>query len=261
MDAKFITIIEQLVSEHGKEALIEATKYKAHIYKADIDDYLQSEFAKEQRLLTLAIAADVGRAIANPNDLPARKKKESAFLKNEYALDENDAVEIVDLLAFVLRGDKSRSIIEALRNRPQPDSFTIADQQSQNNQQAYNQNVYDQSTIAPQNNNGAVKLILAAIACAGIGFAIWFVYDQNAAQRAFELGVAAQQRKDDQEAIKYFTKAIKSNPEYAEAYSRRSASYAKLGDYKTATKDARKACELGACKLLEELEKETLIHD
>jgi hypothetical protein len=31
--------------------------------------------------------------------------------------------------------------------------------------------------------------------------------------------------------------------------------------YKSATKDARKACELGACKLLEELEKEKLIRD
>jgi hypothetical protein len=41
VDARFITIVKQIVSEHGKEALIDATKCKAHI-----DDYLQSGFAK-----------------------------------------------------------------------------------------------------------------------------------------------------------------------------------------------------------------------
>jgi tetratricopeptide (TPR) repeat protein len=52
-------------------------------------------------------------------------------------------------------------------------------------------------------------------------------------------------------AIADYSQAIKLNPNDALAYNNRGVAYYDLGDYKGASEDARKACELGNCKLLE----------
>jgi tetratricopeptide (TPR) repeat protein len=56
-----------------------------------------------------------------------------------------------------------------------------------------------------------------------------------------------------------YDKAIKIDSNNTGAYYNRGIAYVLLKDYKSATKDARKACELGECKLLELLDKEKLI--
>jgi tetratricopeptide (TPR) repeat protein len=56
-------------------------------------------------------------------------------------------------------------------------------------------------------------------------------------------------------------KAIKANPKNAKAYGNRASAYAWLDDLENATKDAKKACELGDCEVLEALEEKDLISE
>ncbi|MDR2152080.1 MAG: tetratricopeptide repeat protein [Helicobacteraceae bacterium] len=138
---------------------------------------------------------------------------------------------------------------------------------------------------------GAVAKALIAL-CLTSAFA--FGAD-NAAEEAFNRGLAAYNRGDLQEAVKQYTQAIKIDPKYADAYYNRGLAYANLGDtskaiadwtqaikidpsfalaynnraaafgvlgdLKNATKDARKACELGNCKALQVLAQEKLLRD
>jgi tetratricopeptide (TPR) repeat protein len=88
-----------------------------------------------------------------------------------------------------------------------------------------------------------------------------FAFGASAAEEALDRGEAAENRGDLQEAIKQYAQAIKIDPNYALAYVFRGNAYDKLGDYKSATKDARKACELGDCKALKYLGQNKLLRD
>ncbi len=52
-------------------------------------------------------------------------------------------------------------------------------------------------------------------------------------------------------AIKDYEKIIRLKPDYADAYNNRAAVYLTLGNNELGCRDARKACELGICKILE----------
>jgi hypothetical protein len=106
MDAKFIAIVEKLVKEQGKDTLIDAKRCKAFLA-----DYANNEFKKERHLLTIAIEAGAGQEIANASDLTICKKQQVRFLKDDRFIDETAAAEAIDLLALVLRGGKSKSIV------------------------------------------------------------------------------------------------------------------------------------------------------
>ncbi|MDR2035048.1 MAG: tetratricopeptide repeat protein [Helicobacteraceae bacterium] len=52
-----------------------------------------------------------------------------------------------------------------------------------------------------------------------------------------------------------YNQALEIDPNYSVDYNNRGLAYYNLGDYKSATKDARKACELGELKALKMLDK------
>ncbi|GHV09170.1 hypothetical protein AGMMS50229_18820 [Campylobacterota bacterium] len=58
-----------------------------------------------------------------------------------------------------------------------------------------------------------------------------------------------------------WTRVIAIDPGDAKVYRKRAVSYALLGDLKNATKDARKACELGDCALFKLMEENGHICD
>ena len=78
---------------------------------------------------------------------------------------------------------------------------------------------------------------------------------------ALNNGLTADGRSVLQEAVRHYTQAIKLDPNDADAYVNRGASYALLNDLKKATRDARKACELGDCDLLQKLEQKGSIRN
>ncbi|MDR2152155.1 MAG: RDD family protein [Helicobacteraceae bacterium] len=108
MDSKFVEIVERLVKEQGNDRPIDAKRCKAYLA-----NYAQNKFKTEQRLLLIAIEAGAAQAIANANDLAACKKQQIRFLKDDRLIDENAAAEVIDLLAYALRGDRSKSITAA----------------------------------------------------------------------------------------------------------------------------------------------------
>jgi tetratricopeptide (TPR) repeat protein len=68
--------------------------------------------------------------------------------------------------------------------------------------------------------------------------------------------------KDYDSSIKDYTKAIELNSDFAEAYKNRGILYVvAMNNLKSATQDARKACILGDCELLNFMEKQGFIRD
>ena len=64
-------------------------------------------------------------------------------------------------------------------------------------------------------------------------------------------GLAYSELGQYQNAIEDFTKAINLKPDYANAYNNRANAYLKQGDKIAGCKDAKKACELGSCSILQ----------
>jgi len=100
MDKTFTDILQKFISEQGKEALLNESKCKALL-----TDYTKGEFKKESRLLLQAHKAKVLRAIDTTQELTSCKKQQALLLHEDYGVDKKSAAEIVNSLAFVLRGD------------------------------------------------------------------------------------------------------------------------------------------------------------
>jgi len=106
MDPEFIAILQKLIAEQGRETLLNSVKCKAFLA-----DYTRNEYKKESRLLLQALDAGVQKAIDKAENITICKKQQIRALSEEYSLAEERAVEVVDTLALVLRGDKSKTEI------------------------------------------------------------------------------------------------------------------------------------------------------
>ncbi|MDR1903388.1 MAG: tetratricopeptide repeat protein [Treponema sp.] len=113
MNAQFTTIIQTLIAEQGKEALINSAKCKAFLA-----DYTRSEFTKERRLLLQVVEAGTAKVIAETSDMELCKKQQARYLQEELFLAPEIATDVVDMLAFVLRGDTSGT--QRPGNKPKP---------------------------------------------------------------------------------------------------------------------------------------------
>jgi Flp pilus assembly protein TadD len=98
------------------------------------------------------------------------------------------------------------------------------------------------------------KVFCAALLAACVAFSTYAMASEICGWDAFL-------KNDHGRAIADYTQAIKLDPKDANAYFGRGLAYDSLGDYKSATKDARKACELGECDLLQILGKNKHIRD
>jgi formylglycine-generating enzyme required for sulfatase activity len=101
MDARFTSIVQKLIAEQGKDTLIDGAKCKAFLA-----DYAGNEFKKERHLLMIALEAGTGREIAHASDLGIAKLQQIRFLNEDRFIDKAMATEVVDLLAYLLRGDR-----------------------------------------------------------------------------------------------------------------------------------------------------------
>ena len=105
MDSGFIDILKQIVKEQGKESLTDKSKCKAFLA-----DYTKNEYKKESRLILIAVDAGMAKAINDADDLEACKKTQIRDLDDDYALDTDVAEDIVNTLALILRGDKTKTV-------------------------------------------------------------------------------------------------------------------------------------------------------
>jgi translation elongation factor EF-Tu-like GTPase len=105
MEQGFIDILEKLVKDQGNAALIEKKKCKALLA-----DYTKNEYKKESRLLLQAVEAGIAKAIDGADDLVACKKAKIRDFEEEYGFSQVVAVDIVNVLALVLRGDRTITV-------------------------------------------------------------------------------------------------------------------------------------------------------
>jgi len=98
MNTAFISILQKLTAEQGKEVLLNASKCKAFLA-----DYTHGEYKKESRLLLQAIEAGVSKAIDTTEELEICKKQQTRELVEEHFLTEEASADVVDTLALVLR--------------------------------------------------------------------------------------------------------------------------------------------------------------
>jgi Flp pilus assembly protein TadD len=57
-----------------------------------------------------------------------------------------------------------------------------------------------------------------------------------------------------QQAIEDYNQAVRLRPDYAEAYNNRGVAYYFQGNVDLACRDLQRACDLGYCRILEEVQ-------
>ena len=109
MEQAFIDILKQMVKEQGKDVFNDIRRFRALLA-----DYTRNEYKKESRLILQSVEAGVPKIIEGAENLAACKKGKIKDLEEEYGLSAAFASNIVDALAFVLRGDTTKTVIETL---------------------------------------------------------------------------------------------------------------------------------------------------
>jgi hypothetical protein len=127
METDFIKIVQTLVAEQGKAALVDPAKCRAFL-----PDYAKNEYVKDRRLLQRVVEAGVAKEIDTAANLDICKKQQVRHLKEELFMAEDVAANAVDMLAFVLRGDTGRTVLEAPKPTPQMREASVAAAEPQN---------------------------------------------------------------------------------------------------------------------------------
>ncbi|MDR0665618.1 MAG: hypothetical protein LBF86_08895, partial [Helicobacteraceae bacterium] len=113
--------------------------------------------------------AGAAKEIANATDLETCKKIQARLLKDERFIDETAACEIVDLLAFVLRGDNSQSIATPPSSQyASPSTSQSRYAQPQTNANAQNTGVNNASGWI----SNAAKTIITVIIAIAVGIVV-----------------------------------------------------------------------------------------
>jgi ribosomal protein L40E len=124
MNAEFTAIIQRLITEQGREILFSVQRCKAFLA-----DYTHGEYKKESRLLLLTVEAGATKELESAQDLAICKQKLVRDLQDDFFITEDIAVNVINMLAFVLRGDTSKPAVSkaaAGKNKPAPDQAVFS---------------------------------------------------------------------------------------------------------------------------------------
>jgi ribosomal protein L40E len=103
MNAEFSAVIQQLIAEQSKDVLLNAAKCKAFLA-----DYTRGDHKKETRLLLQVIEAGMAKELEDAEELAICKAKLVRNLQDDFFIAENAATDVINMLAFVLRGDMAK---------------------------------------------------------------------------------------------------------------------------------------------------------
>jgi hypothetical protein len=108
MDLEFVQSAQTLIDQCGKELLFDLAAFKSRLPKS-----AQETHKKERHVLYIAIDIGAPKEIEEAQDLAATKQTLIDRLKNSFFVSEFDAKETIELLSYILRGDKSLNIVSA----------------------------------------------------------------------------------------------------------------------------------------------------
>ena len=214
MDSKFVDILKNLMVEQGKEALLGSK------CKGLLADYTRGEYKKESRLLLQALDAGVQKAIDATEELAICKQQQVRVLREDYFLAEEVAVDVVDTLALVLRGEAKeekkkvckkcgKELQEGWKTCPFCETSVVEQQETPDG--------------AANNTSQLSSLNAEELAKRGEVYRMQGQYDN---------------------AIRDLTEAIRLDPYYSFAYGCRGEAYAQQGKNKQAIQDLEKALSL-----------------
>jgi formylglycine-generating enzyme required for sulfatase activity len=127
MDTQFIAIVQKLLAEQGKDAMDNTSRFKSFLANYfSLFSLTGTEYQEECRLLMQAIEAGVAKAISSAQELAICKKQQIKMLQEEHFLAEGAAVDVVDALGLVLRGDTSRTRMSGKAGEGMPATGTLA---------------------------------------------------------------------------------------------------------------------------------------
>jgi len=270
MEQGFIDILQKLMAEQGKEALLNESKCNAFLA-----DYTKNEYKKESRFLFQALEAGVQGAIDAADDLRACKMQQIKLLHEEYNLDEKVAADVVNTLAIVLRGDTAGIDTQTAyecgekhyENKDYDkaiEAFSEAIMLDPNNTLAYRGRgdacrMKRQFDRAINDCNEAIRLdpnYARAFCTRGAAYCGKGQYDQAISDcneairldpnnaRAYAFRGDAYQGKGQYDQISDFSEAIRLDPNYAWAYTKRAEIYKLKGQIDKAISDYNEAIGL-----------------
>jgi tetratricopeptide (TPR) repeat protein len=240
MNSLFTDILQKLVTEQGKEALLNSAKCKAFLA-----DYTKGEYKKESRLLLQALEVGVQKAIDTTEELEICKKQQTRILQEEHFVAAEAAVDIVDTLALVLRDEKKSKIPKGVVcsncGKELQKEWTICPYCETRVEKTNNLNkkATPQKNVIALSNSGSTidntqqEKPITTVIC-----------DQS--KKYLSRGEVYFLKKKYRMAIDNFNEAIILAPNNAVAYALRGNAYYQLGIKGMAIQDAKKAISLDA---------------
>jgi len=106
MNQTFIKTLQKLIADKGKKIMLYPD---AHSTGSLLADRTCNEYEKERHLLLQACELGIAKAIAKAQNLELCKRQQIELLQNKRSITETAAIDVVDLLAMLLRGNSSKT--------------------------------------------------------------------------------------------------------------------------------------------------------
>jgi tetratricopeptide (TPR) repeat protein len=212
MDSMFTDILRKLIDEQGREVLLSNVKCKSFLA-----DYTHNEYKIESRLLLFALEAEVSNAINTAKELEICKKQQVRILNEDYSIELDTAVELVDMLALVLRGEEST-----------PARF-VCSNCGKELQKDWKVCPYCSTPLKKTKQDTSLT---NAVALFNKGKEYYYSNDKDNANKKFD------------EAINILNIVIELNPNDASVYALRGDAYCMKGQYDDSIKDLNEAIRL-----------------
>lgn len=117
LEKEFIDILQKIITRHGKDPLLDPSKCKAFL-----SDYAKREYEQEAALIIQAVNAGVTNTINEAKEKKLRSciKLQYGIVQNQLNINAEQAQDVVNVLAFVLRGVVLPNISSAPPAVPKP---------------------------------------------------------------------------------------------------------------------------------------------
>ena len=107
MDKNFVDIIKKVVNELKKKG--DDAISSINTWKSLLNDFAHGEYKQEIEWVLFAIGKNVHMEIYKADDLKICKLKQIRIIQEQLRWTETDAIDMVDTLACVLRGESSKT--------------------------------------------------------------------------------------------------------------------------------------------------------